>query len=256
MTSRSLVDKTAFVPGGYGALGDPIARALAAAGARVAVAGRDAGKAEALAAELRATGGDAAGFGMDATDVAAIRGAVDAARDRFGRLDLLVNCVGIQIEQPLLAVTEEAYDAVYAANLKSAMFLAQAVARHQIDGGRGGRQVHLLSVRSQLALRGRGYSAYSSTKGGLAMLVKQHAMELAPHGITVNGVAPTFVRSEMIRRLLKDDGFEREMAARIPLGRLAEPEDVCGPVLFFAGPAAAFVTGQVLYVDGGITASQ
>ena len=121
---------------------------------------------------------------------------------------------------------------------------------------RGGKQVHLLSVRSQLGLRDRGYSAYCSTKGALVMLVKQHAMELAPHGITVNGVAPTFVYTEMIRHVMENPEFRKTLYERIPLGRIANPKDVAGPVLFFCAPASDFVTGQTLYVDGGITVSQ
>jgi gluconate 5-dehydrogenase len=136
------------------------------------------------------------------------------------------------------------------------MFLAQAVARHQIAAGQGGRHVHLLSVRSTLALRARGYSAYCGTKGGLVMLIKQHAMELAPHQITVNGVAPTFVYTEMIRHVMENDEFRRGLLDRIPLGRIADPKDIVGPALFFASPASGFVTGQNLLVDGGITASQ
>ncbi len=121
---------------------------------------------------------------------------------------------------------------------------------------RGGKEVHLLSVRSQLGLRNRGYSAYCSTKGALVMLVKQHAMELAPHAITVNGVAPTFVYTEMIRHVMENPEFRKTLDERIPLGRIANPKDVAGPVLFFCAPASDFVTGQTLYVDGGITASQ
>ena len=188
------------------------------------------------------------------TSVSDIRTTVDEIAAQCGRLDILVNCVGIQREQPLLEVTEEAYDEVYRVNLKAAMFLAQAAAHHQRD--RGGRQVHLLSVRAQLGLRDRGYSAYCSTKGGLAMLVKQHALELAPYGITVNGVAPTFVHTEMIRHVMDNPQFHQALLERIPLGRIADPSDIVGPVLFFCTPAAGFVTGQVLYVDGGITASQ
>jgi gluconate 5-dehydrogenase len=114
----------------------------------------------------------------------------------------------------------------------------------------------LLSVRSQLGLRWRGYSAYASTKGGLVMLVKQHAVELAPHNINVNGIAPTFVYTEMIRHVMENDAFREQLIERIPLGRIADPKDIVGPALFFASPAAAFVTGQILYIDGGITASQ
>jgi len=114
----------------------------------------------------------------------------------------------------------------------------------------------LLSVRAQLGLRARGYSAYCSTKGALVMLIKQHAMELAPHGITVNGIAPTFVYTEMIRHVMENPEFRSKLLERIPLGRIADPKDVTGPVLFFVSPGASFVTGQILYVDGGITASQ
>ena len=270
---------SAYVPGGYGAIGAAVAHGLAAAGARVAVSGRSAEKAEALAAELRDAGCDAFGLAMDAHRVADIRASVDAVAERFGGLDVLVNCIGIQREEPLDEVTEEAFDEVLQVNLKAAMFLGQAAARHQVaaalgragasaDAGAGGnagadagavsrgRQVHILSVRAQLGLRDRGYSAYCASNGALVMLVKQHAMELARHGITVNGVAPTVVRGEMARHWLDNPVTHQQVLERIPLGRVAEPEDVAGATLFFCSPAAAFVTGQMLYVDGGITASQ
>jgi gluconate 5-dehydrogenase len=248
--------EVAFVAGGYGGLGSAICRALAEAGALTVIAGRNVGKAESLANQLQTAGHAADSAQLDATDVGAINAAVDAAAKRHGRLDLLVNCVGIQREERLLEVTEGAFDEVVNANLKSAMFLAQACARHQIAGGRGGAQVHLLSVRSQLGLRGRGYSAYCATKGALVMLVRQHASELAPHGIRVNGVAPTVIDTELASHWLKNETTRRQITERIPLGRVGQPEDVVGPVLFFCAPAAAFVTGQVLYVDGGVTASQ
>jgi NAD(P)-dependent dehydrogenase (short-subunit alcohol dehydrogenase family) len=252
-----LTGQVAFVAGGYGGLGEAISYGLALQGAKVVVAGRDVGKAQTLAETMRRlSGGETDAVALDVTDVAGIPAAVDKVLSRFGRLDTLVNCVGMQIEQPLSEVTESAFDRVYQVNLKSAMFLAQAAANAQIAGGRGGRQIHLLSVRSQLAIRGKGYSAYTATKGGLAMLVKQHAIELAPHGITVNGVAPTFVNTEMIRHVYERPEFRAEILSRIPLGRIADPRDVVAPVLFFAAPSSAFVTGQILFVDGGITASQ
>jgi NAD(P)-dependent dehydrogenase (short-subunit alcohol dehydrogenase family) len=251
-----LSGKVAFVPGGYGGIGAALAAALAARGASVAVAGRDAERASALATQLGASGYRALGVGLDARSVADIRTAVGRVVEHFGAVDLLVNCVGTQIEQPLLEVSEAAFDDVYATNLRSAMFLAQAVARQQVERGRGGRQVHLLSVRSKLALRGRGYSAYTASKAGLAALVQQHAMELAPHGITVNGVAPTFVETELARPYLDDPAFRQPLEARIPLGRVGVPQDIVGPVVFFVSAASSFVTGQVMYVDGGITASQ
>jgi NAD(P)-dependent dehydrogenase (short-subunit alcohol dehydrogenase family) len=244
------------VPGGYGGIGEVVVWSLAMAGARVAVSGRDEAKAKALAQQIEAAGHEAIGIAMDAHSVDSIRASVDAMAAQCGGLDILVNCVGIQREQPLLEVTEETFDEMLQVNLKSAMFLAQSAARHQIAGGRGGAQVHLLSVRAQLGLRERGYSAYCATKGGLVMLIRQYASELATHGITVNGIAPTVVRTEMAKHWLENPETRAQVLARIPLGRVADPKDIAGAAVFFAGPAASFITGQVLYIDGGITASQ
>ncbi len=223
----SLAGRAAFVPGGYGGIGEAIAWGLALAGARVAVAGQSAAKAEAPASTLRAAGHEAIGLALDAAAI---------------HFDGLGNCFGIQREERHAEVSEAAFDEVVQVNLKAAMFLSQAVARHQIAaataGRDGGRQVHVLSVRAQLGMRDRGYSAYCATKGALVMLIKQHAVELSAHGITVNGVAPTVVRGDMGAHWL------------------AEPEDVVGATLFFCSPAAAFVTGQVLTIDGGLTATQ
>jgi gluconate 5-dehydrogenase len=248
--------KVAFIPGGYGGIGAAVALALAERGARVAIGGRHLTRARAAADELCRAGYTALGLALDAHAAAEISDAVTYVVDELGGLDILVNCIGIQHEEALLEVTEAAFDEVYAINLKAAMFLGQAVARQQVRAGQGGRHVHLLSVRARLGLRERGYSAYVASKGGLAALIRQHAVELAPHGITVNGVAPTFVDTDLVREYLDDPVFRAQLEARIPLGRIATPSDVVGPISFFVSPAAAFVTGQILYVDGGITASQ
>jgi NAD(P)-dependent dehydrogenase (short-subunit alcohol dehydrogenase family) len=251
-----LDSKVAIVTGGYGGIGESVCRGLAAVGAKVVIAGRNSTRAEALAASMRGDGCDVLAISFNADKTEDTRRMVNDAVAHFGRLDILVNCVGLNREEKLLDVTEENFDIVYSANLKSAFFLAQAAAKHMIMQGQGGKQVHLGSVRTQLALRGRGYAAYCAAKGGLGVMCKQLAAECAPHNINVNVVAPTFVRTEQVAAMLADPQFYDALTARIPLGRIAEPEDVMQAVLFLVSPASNFITGQTLYLDGGITATQ
>ena len=193
---------------------------------------------------------------MDARDTDEITNVTDCVAAYLGGIDVLVNCVGVNKEQKIADVTPDVFDELYETNLRSAMFLSQAVARHQIALARGGRQIHLASVRSQLALRDRGYSAYCATKGALVMLVKQHAVELAPYGITVNGVAPTFILSDRIRPHLERKEFKNFILERNPMGRIGNPIEVVGQVIALAAPAGSYITGQTIYIDGGVTASQ
>ena len=248
--------KVALVTGGYGGIGEAVSQGLALLGARVAIAGHNGEKAEACAANLRGTGADAWAATFDVASVAATQRMVDEVAAHFGRIDILVNCVGLNREEKAEDVTEELFDYVLDVNLKGAMFQAQAVARHMIRQQSAGKQVHIGSVRTMLALRGRGYAAYCAAKGGLAILCKQLAAEWAPHKINVNVVAPTFVRTPQVANMLADPTFYNNLVARIPLGRIAEPEEVWHAVLFFISSASDFVTGQTLYLDGGITATQ
>jgi NAD(P)-dependent dehydrogenase (short-subunit alcohol dehydrogenase family) len=245
-----------FIPGGYGALGEAISWAFARHGAIVAIAGPRLEKAKILVSSIRELGLQAHALGFDARDTSQIAETVGAAAKEMGRIDVLVNCVGVQREQALLEATPDIFDDVYATNLRSAMFIGQAVAQHQIAAGIRGRHIHLLSVRAQLALRDRGYSAYCATKGGLMMLVKQHAMELAPHGINVNGVAPTFIQSDRIRPHLEREEFREFILERNPLGRIGDPVEVVGQIIALAAPAGSYITGQTIFIDGGVTASQ
>lgn len=251
-----LTGKAAFIPGGYGEIGVAIAKAYVEAGAQVAIAGRDGAKAERFAAELRAAGHRAMGLALDVTNVKAIESAVERVAGEMGAIDILMNCVGKNQEQKHAEVTEETFDDIYRTNLKSAMFLSQSVTKRQVASGRGGKQIHLLSVRAQLGMAKNGYSAYCASKGGLVMLVKQHASELAAHGINVNGIAPTVVATEAAKKWFEDKQRYARLLERIPLGRVAQPADIAGAALFFASPASDFVTGQVLYLDGGVTATQ
>ncbi|MFD9900300.1 SDR family NAD(P)-dependent oxidoreductase [Mesorhizobium sp. NPDC059025] len=254
-TAFDLKGKVALVVGGYGAIGTSIAQALAVAGATSIVAGRDGERADMLAGRLRKKGWAAEGIGLDACDTADIRKQVALVAQLHGSVDILVNCLGFNKEQKLLEVTEDTFDEVYSRTLRPAMFLSQAVAARQVASRRGGSHIHLLSVRSALGFRGRGYSAFCAAKGGLATLLKQQATELAQHGITVNGVAPGAVRTHKNDKALEDPETFRRAVADIPIGRLATPEDVAGAVHFLASRQARFVTGQILYVDGGLTAS-
>jgi NAD(P)-dependent dehydrogenase (short-subunit alcohol dehydrogenase family) len=248
--------KAALITGGYGGIGEAVCRALARRGAKVAVTGHNSEKAAACAKALRSQGHDAFSTAFDVASVAETRRMVDEVAAHFERLDILVNCVGLNREEKAEEVTEEQFDHVFDVNLKGAMFQAQAAARHMIQQGGGGKQVHIGSVRTLLGLRGRGFAAYCATKGGLATLCKQLAAEWAPHKINVNVVAPTFVRTQQIAHMLSDTTFYNNLLARIPLGRIAEPNDVANAVLFLVSSASDFITGQTLYLDGGITATQ
>jgi gluconate 5-dehydrogenase len=248
--------KVALVTGGYGGIGEAVSRSLIELGASVAVTGHNEEKAHRCADALRREGGNAYATRFDALSPDDTRRMVDEVAAHFGRLDILVNTVGGQREENAGEVTEENFDLVIGLNLKTAMFQGQAAARHMIAQGGGGKQVHFGSVRSQLALRGRGFAAYCAAKGGLPILCRQLAAEWAPHRINVNVIAPTFIRTQQVARWLNDPDFYQALIARIPLGRVGETSDVVGAVVFMVSPASDFITGHTLYVDGGTTATQ
>ncbi|MHB9093011.1 MAG: SDR family NAD(P)-dependent oxidoreductase, partial [Chloroflexota bacterium] len=198
--------------------------------------------------------GKAHGVRLDSLDVDGLRRTIGDLAERFGHVDVLVNCVGTHKEAPAEEYTELDWDRVVDLNLKAAFFLSQAVARVQIANG-GGRQIHITSVRSLLGIR-RGYVAYCSSKGGLNLMIKQLATEWAKHNIKVNGIAPTFTRTELVKAYLDDPSFYQPLVARIPLGRVCEPADIAGLAIFLAAPASDFITGQNILIDGGVTATQ
>ncbi len=248
--------KVALVTGGYGGFGSAVCEGLAGVGARVAVAGHNAEKAEAQVAELRAKGIDAFAAPFDARSAADTHRMTDEVAEHFGQLDILVNTVGGNTSAELAdKVTEKGFSEVLDLNLTSAMFQAQAAAKHMKAKG-GGKQVHFGSVRGMLALRGQGFSAYCAAKAGLTVLCKQLAAEWAPDKINVNVLSPTFVRTEQSARFLADPEFYDSVVSRIPVGRVGETSDIVGATLFFVSPASDFITGQTLYLDGGLTATQ
>ena len=251
-----LEGKVALVTGGYGGIGSSVSHALGAMGAKVAIAGHNPEKATACAEGLRNQGFDSYAAPFDAFSIEDTHRMVSDVTDHFGEVHILVNAVGLQREEKAEEATEENFDRVIGGNLKTMMFQAQAAARQMIRQGSGGKQIHFGSVRSLLALRGRGFAAYCAAKGGMSILCKQLAAEWAEHKINVNLLAPTFVRTQQVAKWLEDPEFYANLVARIPLGRIAEPEDIVGAVLFFASSASDFVTGQTLYLDGGVTATQ
>lgn len=246
--------KRALLVGGYGGIGEVTTRLLAVHGAEVAVAGRSLEKAEALASELESDGTRAVGARVDLGDRESVEELVRRSVDALGGLDVLVNLAAVDLEAKAEDFGEDEWRAVLDINLSGAFWLSQAVGRVMIESGSGGRIIHFSSTRSVAGGR-RGFAAYAASKGGLNTLVKQLATEWGKHGITVNAVGPGFVPTELVEHAVADDRFTTMMLNRIPFGRFGTPAEMAGAVLFLAAPAGGFVTGQILFVDGGVTAS-
>jgi gluconate 5-dehydrogenase len=257
----SLAGKVALVPGGSGGIGRRICVAFARLGAKVALISRSADHGREARDVIRSEAGAEADVLLVAGDVTRpedATAAVERTVKEFGSLDILVNAVGGGAGGALYPAedySESEWDRIVDLNLKSALFPSQAAARAMIASGRGGRILNISSVRGQLGINA-GFSAYVAAKGALNALTRQHAVEWAKYGITVNAISPTFVRTPQVEDLLADETFRANLIKRIPLGRIAEVDDLIGAVMFFCSEAGSFVTGQVLTMDGGLTATQ
>ena len=250
--------RVALIPGGGGAIGSALAVALAGAGARVAVTGRTPEALDAASERVVGIGGECLPCAADMTDRQAAEDVVARTVDRFGRLDIIVNAVGGGAGKVLFEAQDypdDAWEWIFDLNVTSTLFPTQAAVKAMIAGGRGGRVLNISSVRGMLGINA-GYSAYVAAKGAINSLTRQWATEWAKHGITVNAISPTFVDTPQVAMLLGDPVFRKSLTDRIPLGRVGGTDDLVGPVLFFCSDASAFVTGQILLIDGGLTATQ
>jgi gluconate 5-dehydrogenase len=254
----ALEGKVALVPGGGGAIGSAIAGALAAAGAKVTVIDVTQERADEAAERIGKDGAEVLALAADVTTEADCERIVAATVERFGKLDIIVNCVGGGAGKVLFDAQEyprDAWDWIFELNVRTTLLATQAAVRQMIRAGNGGVVVNISSVRADLGINA-GYSAYVAAKGAISSLTRQWATEWAKHGIRVNAIRPTFVDTPQVAMLLDDASFKAGIVARIPLGRVGDTDDMTGPVVFLASDAAAFVTGQVLGVDGGLTATQ
>ncbi len=250
--SFDLTDQIALVTGAARGLGRAISLALGHAGAHVALGLRDRSADAGLLAEIRAMGRRALPLQMDMADIDQVQQAVADAATHFGRLDILVNNAGIAPGNLAENVTVDDYDLTMAVNVKGTFFASQAAGRCMIRQ-KYGRIISLSSQAGFVALPTE--SVYCMTKAAIAHMTKCLAVEWGAHNITVNAVAPTFIRTPGTRECLSDPAFRADVVERIAaLHRIGEPMDVAGAVVFLASPAASLITGQTLIIDGGWTA--
>jgi NAD(P)-dependent dehydrogenase (short-subunit alcohol dehydrogenase family) len=245
-----LSDKVAIVTGSSRGLGRDMARALARAGATVVVTSRTLASLEEVAREIRETGRDVFPHELDVRSCESVQTMVEDTDRRFGQIDILVNNAGCNVRKPAVEVTPEEWDMILETNLRGSFFMAQAVARKMIPR-RYGRIVNIGSVTSVF-----GYASlapYCASRGGIRQLTMSLADDWGIYGITVNCLAPGWFKTEQTRVLYEDPSWVDYITDRIPLKRVGQPGDLDGAVVFLASDASAYVTGQTLLVDGGIT---
>jgi 2-deoxy-D-gluconate 3-dehydrogenase len=249
--SFELTDKVVVVTGAGRGIGKAIAEACAHYGAHLALGSRTVAESIVVAEACRAQGHRAEAWPLDVGNLASIRTFVDQVLAAYGRIDVLVNNAGVNTPKPALQYTEAEYDLITDINQKGVFFMSTAVAQSMIDRGIPGS---IITITSQAGVVGGPLrSVYGAAKAGAGHLARVLGAEWAPHNITVNAIAPTFTRTPLLEQALKNPDFARNLE-KIPMGRIAEPEEIAAAVVYLASPAARMVTGQILGVDGGFTA--
>jgi gluconate 5-dehydrogenase len=244
------LDGARVLVAGAGGIGSACVRGYAEAGASVVVVDRDESRLDTVAAELGDLGSKVSTLCADLTQPGAGARVVNETTAQLGGLDVLLHCVGINDRRPVLEFTEDEWNRVVDVNLGTAFGLAQAAGRHMVDHRRG-RIVMLSSVSGLLAHQNHG--PYATSKGGMNQMVRVMAAEWAKFNVTVNAVAPGYIETSLTAGYLAKPGVRDELVRLVPAGRLGEPAEVVGPILFLSSVHAAFVTGHVMYVDGGRT---
>ena len=246
-----LTGKVAVVTGGAGGIGRAQALGLADAGADVVVTSRKLEHLEDAAGEIRAKGRQSLAVTVDVADEQSVAGMVKRVLEEFPRIDILVNAAGISIRKPADTFPIDEWQQVMDINTRGTFLCCQAVGRVMIKQG-SGKIINLSSVRGRYGLPAD-YAAYCASKGAVDTLTRTLACEWAKYNVLVNAVAPTIVETDLTRPALANPDYAKMMKSRIPLGKWAMPEDIVGATIFFASKASDFVTGQVLYIDGGVT---
>ena len=249
--SFDLEGRKALVTGASRGIGEALAVGLARFGADVALAGRDMGRLDRCAEAVAAAGRRAVPVEIDVRSVPSVRAGIARAADRLGGLDILINNAGMEEVCPSLEVEEELWDRILDTNLKGAFFAAQAAARLMRAGG--GTIVNVCSLTSAVGVPTA--VPYGASKSGLLGMTRALAAEWAPLGIRVNGIGPGYFRTELTEAFYADEGWARAMLAKIPAGRFGDLRDLVGATVFLCSNAARYITGQILYIDGGYLAS-
>jgi glucose 1-dehydrogenase len=251
LQESNLQGQVALVTGSAQGIGKAIAVRLAQEGADIIIVDRaDDNRAEEVLSEIKALGRRVIIDAGNIADVADNKRIISDSVAQMGRIDILVNNAGIEHRAPFLDITEEDYNAVLNVDLKGTFFITQAMVQHLRDTNRPGRIINISSVHEELPFPH--FSTYCASKGGLKMLMRNLAVELAPHGITVNNIAPGAVETPINTKLLNSPELLAALIGNIPLGRLGKPADVAGMVAYLAGPDSAYVTGATMVIDGGL----